>query len=298
LTVRRASVAVFRAANNWPLYAALANGVLDEAGIAVEVVHISSSRQQMKGLVDGAYDIVHTAADNVVAVHVEPDHGEVGEKPRIFMGGDDGFLSVHSSREVKSFAGLRGRRVGFDSTTSGFAFVTKKILSMEGLEEGAYSEVVVGGTELRFKALADGAIDAALMTPPHSLMCSAAGFTKLADASRYFLRYQGVVGACRQGPPPAPFLREYKAALVRGLSWLGKRRNKAAAVRILRENLQTGGDVAVFADTYDYMLSRESGGFDVNGSVDPQGLRRVVELRKEFSRTAGSLSPSEFMLQV
>jgi ABC-type nitrate/sulfonate/bicarbonate transport system substrate-binding protein len=298
LTVRRASVAVFRAANNWPLYAALAEGTLDEAGIAVEVVHISSSRQQMKGLIDGAYDVVHTAADNVVAVHVEPDFREVTEKPRIFMGGDDGFLSVYSSREVKSFGDLRGKRVGFDSATSGFAFVTKKILSSEGLSEGAYSEVVVGGTDLRYKALVDGAIDAAVMTPPHSLMCSAAGFTRLADASRYFPKYQGVVGACRPGSPPAPFLREYKAALARGLAWLGKRRNKAAAIEILRENVQTGGDVALFSDTYDYMLCRKNGSFDVNAGVDPQGLRKVVELRREFSRTAGSTPLSELMLQV
>jgi len=223
LTAKRASVAVFKAANNWPLYAALRNNAFDEAGLSVEIAHVSSSKQQMRGLIGNDYHIVHTAADNVVALHVEPDLGSQGEKPRIFMGGDGGFLSVHSSDKVLSFGDLRGKRVGFDSTASGFAFVMKKILSMEGLKEGDYSEIVVGGTELRYKALVEGGIDAAIMTPPHDLLCSAAGLTSLADAARYFPRYQGLVGACLPGALSTLFLRDYKAALVKSLTWLRDR---------------------------------------------------------------------------
>jgi ABC-type nitrate/sulfonate/bicarbonate transport system substrate-binding protein len=293
----RASVAVFRAANNWPLYAALRIKTLEEAGIDAEVVHVSSSRLQMKGLFDGDYDVVHTAADNVVAVHVEPDFSAVTDKPRIFMGGDDGFLSVHASRKVKSFGDLKGERVGFDSTTSGFAFVLKKILVTEGLKEGAYTEVVVGGTELRYKALVDGSIDAAIMTPPHDLLCSAAGLTRLADAARYVPRYQGLVGACRPTSPLAPFLGEYKAALVKGLSWLRDKRNKAAAIEILRDSLQADGDSEMFSDLYDSMLFRDTGGFDARGRVDPEGLRSVATLRREFSFAASLRPLSEYLMQ-
>ena len=212
------------------------------------------------------------------------------------MGGDDGFLSVHSSGKVGSFGDLRGKRVGFDSTTSGFAFVLKKILSTEGLEEGAYSEIVVGGTDLRYKAMVDGSIDAAIMTPPHDLLCSAAGFTKLADAARYLPRYQGLVGACRPGSPPAPFLREYKAALIKSLLWLRDRGNKAAAIDILRESLQVEGDAKMFSDLYDSMLSRERGGFDLAARVDSEGLQRVLTLRREFSSTAGSKPLSGYLM--
>jgi len=293
---KSASVAVFRAANNWPLYAALGAKFFEESGIGVEVIHISSSKQQMKGLIDSEYDIIHTAADNVVAVHAEPDFAAVSEKPRIFMGGDDGFLTVYSSRSVGSFGQLRGKRVGFDSTTSGFAFVLKKILSMEGLEEGAYSEVVVGGTELRYRALFDGRIDLAIMTPPHDLLCSAAGFTRLADAARYLPKYQGVVGAAIPGSLPELFLSQYKAALVKGLLWLKDSGNKAAAIDIIKDHLQVEGDAKMFSDLYDSMLSRRGGGFDLGGSVDPEGLERVASLRKEFSRTASLRPISEYLL--
>ena len=297
MTDKKATVAVFRAANNWPLYAAVGNKTLEEAGIQVEVVHISSSKQQMEGLIEGRYDVIHTAADNVVAVHVEPDYGAVVDKPRIFMGGDDGFLSLHSSGKVRSFGELKGKRVGFDSTKSGFAFVLKKILAAEGLKEGAYSEVVVGGTELRYKALVDGSTDVAIMTPPHDLLCSAAGFTKLADAARYVPRYQGLVGACRLTSPLAPFLSEYRAALVDGLSWLRERRNKAAAIEVLRENLRAGGDGKLYSDLYDSMLSRHSGGFDASGSVDPEGLQIVATLRGEFSVSAALRPLSEYLMR-
>ena len=298
LTPKRISVAVFRAANNWPVYAAVRNEILGQTGVEVEVVHISSSKEQMKGLIRNEYETIHTAADNVIAAHVEPDLAVPVEKmPRIFMGGDDGFLSVHSSSNAKSFGDLKGKRVGFDSTTSGFAFVLKKILSVEGLNEGAYREVVVGGTDLRYKALIDGSIDAAIMTPPHNLLCSAAGLTKLADASTYLPKYQGLVGACCPDSLPAQFLKEYKAALVKSLRWLRDRRNKTSAIHILEDYLQVRADAKLLSDLYDALFSRERGGFDRSGSVDPECLDCVVMLRREFSSTAVE-PPSRYLMQL
>ncbi len=298
MTSERVSVAVFKAANNWPLYAAIRSGALVEAGVKAEVLHVSSSKRQMRGLVDGEYDIVHTAADNVVAVHVEPDSGVPAERrPKIFMGGDGGFLSVHASKEVGGFADLRGRRVGFDSTTSGFAFVLKKILLVEGLKPGDYHEVVVGGTDLRYKALLESDIDAAIMTPPHDLLCSAAGLTRLAEASHYLPKYQGLVGACLPGMFPTGFLVRYKAALGRGLEWLRDRGNKDVAVEVLRENLQMAAeDSGLLSSLYDSLPFRERSGFDLDGNLDPQCLQRVASLRREFSRAAGSRSLAELLI--
>jgi ABC-type nitrate/sulfonate/bicarbonate transport system substrate-binding protein len=297
LTSERIAVAVFRAANNWPLYAALGNGALDEAGIEVELSHVASSNQQMSGLIEGDYDVVHTAADNVLAFHMEPEFGDVAEKPAIFMGGDDGFLSLHTSRRVTSFAGLKGARVGFDSTKSGFAFVLKKILAMEGLGEGAYGEVVAGGTEVRYRALLEGSIDAALMTPPHDLLCTAAGLTRLVDAARYLPRYQGLVGASRPNSVPEPSLKAYRAALGKGLLWLKDAENKAEAVEILMGRLQAEGDASLFSDVYDSMLSCEAGGFDPGGRVNLRGLEAVAGLRRELSPTA-RMSPLQGALML
>ena len=275
----------------------MGNKILEQAGIEIEVVHISSSKQQMNGLIGNEYDIIHTAADNIIAAHVEPGLAvPVEKKPRTFMGGDDGFLSVHSSGNTKSFDDLKGKRVGFDSTTSGFAFVLKKILSVEGLKEGDYREVVVGGTDLRYKTLVNGSIDAAIMTPPHDLLCLKAGFTKLADASKYLPKYQGLVGACCPESLPASFLEEYKAALVEGLLWLRDKKNKIKAIEILEDYLQVG-DASLLSDLYDAMIFRERGGFDRTGNIDLEALESVAKLRREFSRTAVFGPPSEYLMQ-
>ena len=77
-------------------------------------------------------------------------------------------------------------------------------------------------------------------------------------------------GAIPQGPSGA----------VKGLAWLRDRSEKATAVRILRDNLQVEGDGNLFSDLCDSALSREAGGFDLGGTVDAEGLRRVVDLRK------------------
>ena len=64
------------------------------------------------------------------------------------------------------------------------------------------------------------------------------------------------------------------------------RSEKATAVRILRDNLQVEGDANLFSDQCDSVLSREAGGLDLGGTVDAEGLRRIVDLRKEFSPKA------------
>ena len=288
-------VAVFRAANNWPLYAAVRNRLIDQ----VEVIHISSSKDQLAGLVNNEYGIVHTAADNILAAYGNPGYGSPeASKPKIFMGGDNGFLSVYSSPAIRSLGELREKKVGFDSTNSGFAFVLKKILSIVGLKEGGYSEVVVGGTDLRYKALIDRSIDAAIMTPPYDLLCSASGFTKLADASRYFPSYQGLVGACCPGFPGASFLRAYKTSLVNALNWLKERSNKDAAVHILRDYLQAGTGTELISDLYDSMFSRKGVGFADDGRVDLDGLSKVAMLRREFSPSAALRPLSDYLMKL
>ncbi len=294
-------VAVFRAANNWPLYAAASNGFLEREGLRVDLVHISSSKDQLKGLVNNEYGIVHTAADNVLAAcsGASPWIGDRGEpRPGIFMGGDDGFLSVYSSQAVRSLSDVRGRNVGFDSTTTGFAFVLKKILSTAGLKHHDYNEVVVGGTDLRYKALIRASIDVSIMTPPHDLLCLEAGLKKLADVYQFFARYQGVVGATCIGFFTAPFLRVYRTCFTKGLAWLRDTKNKEEAIHILREYLQLECGNELLSNLYDSMVLRTRGnaGFTRDAAINRHGLAQVANLRREFSPSSTLRDPSEYVI--
>ena len=300
------SIGLFRAANNWPVYVAAEKGFFEQKDLKVDLIHISSSRDQLESLINGRFQIIHTAADNVLAAASAAAMGEdktEKTEPKIFMGGDDGFLSVFSSPKIMSPSDLNGKNVGFDSATSGFAFVLKKILSKAGLEDDrGYNQVVVGGTELRYKALVEGRIDAAVMTPPHDLLSLKAGMRKMADVYQYFTRYQGVVGATCAGFLDSSQLRTYRTCFVRGLDWLSDSSNKGEAVRILKNYLQLESEDDVMSNLYDSMVLLKEGhnhsGFSPGAEIDFDGLAQVASLRIEFSHQSGLGETSKYLIQL
>jgi ABC-type nitrate/sulfonate/bicarbonate transport system substrate-binding protein len=52
------------------------------------------------------------------------------------MGGDNGFLSLVTVPEVKTYADLMGRTLSVDALTTGYAFVLLDLLERGGLKRG------------------------------------------------------------------------------------------------------------------------------------------------------------------
>ena len=85
-----------------------------------------NSAFQLAGLIEGKFDIAHTAIDNVVAYTEGQGEAAVFVKPDLvaFMGGDNGFLALVTQPEIKGYGDLKGKTLSVDAMTTGYCPAT------------------------------------------------------------------------------------------------------------------------------------------------------------------------------
>ena len=113
-----------------------------------------------------------TAIDNVIAYMEGQGEAPTVSSPDliVFMGGDNGFLSLVGGPEIKSIADLKGKTVSVDALTTGYAFVLLDLLKRAGLNQADYKIEKAGGVLARWEALKDKKHDATMLTILSSFM--------------------------------------------------------------------------------------------------------------------------------
>jgi ABC-type nitrate/sulfonate/bicarbonate transport system substrate-binding protein len=165
-------VAVFPGAANAPLYLALERGWFAEAGLAVDVIEVPSSDEQMRLWVDGGIGAMHTSPDHLLRARWPFD-------PAIVRNDGFGELSVYRRPDA---APLESVEWAVDGLDSGYAFVLRALLEdMCGLPYDRQKIVAIGGTKQRFDALlANGEIGGTTLHPPFDQLAGDAGCVRLA----------------------------------------------------------------------------------------------------------------------
>src|SRR5947207_2271803 len=177
------------------------------------------------------------------------------------------------------------RVMGFSGSSNWPIFVAqeKGLFARHGVEAGL---MAAPGSATQLARLIEGRIEIA----------EAAGFVRLANSPEIIGRYQGSVGAARRPWAAANvgalvrFIRAYVAAV----DWLYDPANRAEAMDILRRRLaDVSPDNA--ARSYDELLHPSRGSLSRKAAIDPEGVRTVLALRREFARPARPLSdPSRY----
>src|SRR5665213_1501986 len=88
-------IIVFPGVQNFPNFAAEANGFFEKRGLAIQTTFTKSSEQQRGGLASGEYDIAHSAVDNAVALV-----DLAGEDVAIVIGLDHGFNKLIEQPDI------------------------------------------------------------------------------------------------------------------------------------------------------------------------------------------------------
>ena len=274
----------FKSASLWPIWAAGRHGFFEKQGLIVKNIYTPSSVDQMVGLIEGKFDLVTTAFDNVIA-YVEGEGAPQAPKDAdliAFMGGNNGALSLIARPEIKSIKDLKNRDLAVDAIATGFSFVLREILARSLLGVNDYKLVPFGNTGARWQALRDNKAFAGLLTPPLSQVAMAQGFPNLADAARVLGGYQGTVGAARRdwarsnADTIVAFIRGYRE----GLAWMRAPANKRAAIDVLRAEIPETTPAA--AEQNYAILVADPKGFDAGGKIDPDGAKQVLELRRRY----------------
>src|SRR3954471_24714088 len=130
---------------SWPLYVAQAHGLFEREGVKVDVTVTGSSTQQLQKMIAGEYDIGLQQSDHIVR------GVEQGSDLFIFMAhGLAPELTLVAAPEVATFADLNGRDIAVDGARTGYALLLRKWLANNGLGDGDYRFVEIGGSRERF----------------------------------------------------------------------------------------------------------------------------------------------------
>ncbi|MDM0059366.1 ABC transporter substrate-binding protein [Variovorax fucosicus] len=285
-------IIVFPGAFNWPLWIAQDKGFFANEQLAVAITPTPNSTFQMKGLIQGDFDIAMTAMDNVIAYR--EGQGEAGvDGPDLVavMGSDAGFLRLVASPESRGYADLRGKTLSVDALTTGYAFVLLELLERHGLLlERDYQTERAGGVLQRYQALLERKHAATILVAPFDAMAQAQGFHRLANATDELGHYQGVVAAVRQGWARAQpeHVRGYIRAHAQAVDWLREPRNKDEALRIFLAHMPPNTPPQAAETAYRALLSGPES-FQRRGQIDLAGVETVVRLRAKFGRLGARL---------
>lgn len=274
-------IILFRAAYNLPVTLGRARGVFARHGLALEIAYTRGSQMVSAGLRSGDYDAGVLSADDVV-YEVEAHGADLF----MFMGLHAGILALVARPDIRTGRDVVGRRLGVDDPASGFALVAHKILAEAGVKRAEYETVPAGGHEHRARALLDGGIDVALLTPPFTLEALARGFTVLAQARDHLPAYQASCGVTTRRWARAhdatlvAYIRAYRESLALALAV----ENRAAAIAHLAEEFGLPPEPA--ATTYAALVDPGDGLFR-DAAIDLPGVQTVLDLRVD----AGLLPP-------
>ncbi len=291
-TTRTLQVVVFAGGANWPLWIAEEKGFLAADGLAINVTPTPNSVFVVQGLMEDRFDLAMTTFDNVVAYQEGQGEVELSTSPDLFafMGGLSGALRLVAGPEVKSYADLRGKTLGVDAATTGYAFLMYKLLQMNGIAREDYAIERVGGTAFRVEALIQGKIAATMVNSPLEIVPESRGCLRLGDVTAAFGRYQAISGVARRSWAGqnrellAAFIRAYVAAL----DWLYAEINRDEALAIYSRRLP-GTPLAIAQKAYAVMLSGNEG-FQRRAKLDIAGIRTVLEVRSEYGLPKKRLS--------
>lgn len=280
------SIIVFPGGANLPLWVGIRQGFFTEQDLDVQPSYTRSSVEQITGLVKGTWEIGLTGFDNIVAYQEGQGEAALDREPDLFafMGSDNAFLRLVVQPDIKSYADLNGRALSVDAMTTGFAFVLRKMLALNGLSEGDVSFERVGGAVQRYDALKEGRHAGTLLLTPFELTGSSFGLHVLQSASDVLPHYQGVVGVASRAwaKDNADRLDRFIAGYLLALRWLYQKDNAQAACAILMENVPHM--TAELAAATCGLLLAENGGFDPAARLDGDGMKTVLALRSEYGR--------------
>ena len=295
--VKTLEVVTFGGGNNWPVWIGTEQGFFAKNNLAVNLTLTPGSVPLMQNLVGGKFDIALTVIDNLVAYMEGQGEAQLPAEPDLVavFGSQNGTMRLIALPEIKSYADLKGKDIGLDAKTTGFAFVLMKMLEHGGLKPADYNLVPAGGTPFRVQALLDKKIAATVVYSPFEVTLMEKGYSKIGDGIDVFGKIQGISGIVQR-----PWAKQHPGELVgfirswiEAIDFLYDPKNKEAAIAILQKNAKLTPEQA--DASYKLMLG-EKEGFQKKGKIDLDGIRTVLKLRSEYGTPKKELSdPAKYV---
>ena len=215
---------------NVPLWVAQERGLLERRGLTATEQILGTTHGVTNALRNGEVDIALTAPEGSIV-------DAVAGGPLRVVGGltDRPPLSMIALARHRTFADLRGGRIGTSSLTEGTRHVAERMLAAHGLTYPADYDFALEGSHVeRWKALQAGTIDAALQMIPYDVMAVEAGFTDLGPVAEEF----ALNAVCVRLPAERAELTPFLQALAEAAQWFRGHVEESAAIAAARTSIE------------------------------------------------------------
>ncbi len=246
-------------------------GRLSAAGLEVSEQPVASSPGQFAALLDGALDAVLTSPDNVLAYRYTAANPLGRTADVLILSAVDRGMGLALYSRLSPMQ-LRGRVLGVDVPTSGFAFAMYALAASLGLGRDDYRVIALGSTPKRLTALLAGECDATMLNAGTDLLAEDAGFTPLAAAPKPYL---GTVLVSITDRP------ELTGALTATAAAICARELDDLVVAEAGAALGLSGPLA---KRYLDRLTSPDDGLVADGRVDPAAMETIAGLRRKYRR--------------
>ena len=278
-----------------PHHVAIERGYFEAEGLDVEITPTPNSVFQITNLIDGNFEIAGTAIDNVVAYQEGQGVAELSRDPDLFafMGAGQVNLGLVVQANVTGYSDLKGTTLAVDALSTGFAFMLREMLEINGVGHDEYELIPVGATKARLEALVAGDHAGALLNPPFTQFGEAAGL-RVIDYSQDALPpcQIGVMAACRSWAKANPkALQGFIRAELRAIDWIIDPANAEAATETLQRHMQ-GMDRAGAEAAMKIVLDPDLGpaGSD---AINDTGVATILALRSKYGEPQKDLTDPE-----
>jgi ABC-type nitrate/sulfonate/bicarbonate transport system substrate-binding protein len=231
----------------WPDFIAQQKGFYAAEGLDVESLFVGSVASAVQQTIGGSIDVSFTTAE--VAIRAADKGGDIviiGETlhkwPYSFM----------AAKDIKKPQDLKGKRVILSTPKQDLTILWEQWLRDNGMKPSDVEQVFDGATPNRYAALANGAVQAAVLSQPFDFRAISEGYTQLFETSFAKKNYSFVVIAARgkwvhDNPEAA---RAVVRAIGHAIDWWYDAKNKEEAIDILQKVSKQ--DRALIEKTYIY----------------------------------------------
>ena len=261
--------------NFLPVYVAEREHLFAENGLAVETNLLPSVDKATAAVKDGACDIAITPPEGAIRDAV------AGGRLRVIAANVNRLpLSLIAQPRFKRIEDLKGAVLGTSSLTEGTALYTMEVLRQHGLHyPGDYTFNVVGLHPARWKALQEGAIDAAVQLIPLNFIAEDAGFGNLGEVTDYIpeIAFTALIVGRKWAESNRRSVVAFLRSLILATDWMYDPANDAALLALMAEVIHAEGKYG--RQSLDYLRSRSV--FPRDLSIPRAAFAKTVELMRK-----------------
>lgn len=282
-----------------PLTVAERLGYLRETGIQIDIQNFAGGGQALRALVGGSADVVSGFYDHTIQMQAQGRDIRAFVMQQRYPGLVLAVTKAAHDAGVRTFADLRGKRIGVTAPGSSTHFFVNFLLTRAGVALGDFSVIGIGAGATAVAAVRNRQVDAlSNVDPVISLLESAGEIVVLADTrtTNGTLRTFG-------GPYPAACLyatgefiernpntvQALTTAMVKALLWIRTRHSVEDIVRIMPEEYYQGNR-PIYTRAVAAMLQSYSPDGRMLEAGPPNVLRVLSQFDAQVSRARIDLS--------